>query len=1114
MTSVHTSDRQENLEQILAEYLETVDAGTPLSSEDVIGKHPEWADELSAFFLAQDEVTQAASDHDDDYDSGIGRVNGSSGGTTAHNGTHPKVGYFGDFRLISEIARGGMGVVYKARQENLQRVVALKMILTGQIASPRDVQRFRQEAEAAACLQHQNIVPIFEVGHHNGQHYFSMGYVDGPSLATIVKEGPLPPREAAAIVEQVAGAIAYAHERGVIHRDLKPANILLDRVPDGSAQNRSHAITLSGSINHAKRAGQYVPKVTDFGLAKIVQGDHGLTGTGDIIGTPSYIPPEQAAGQVDGLEPSVDVYSIGAILYCLLTGRPPFYAATVMETLVQVLDQEPIAPRLLNPLVPRDLETICVKCLQKERRHRYGSAQQLIDELRRFQNGEPIEARPVNSLERSWRWCRRNPVVSSLVSIVALLLLLGTIVSTSFAINADRNATIARQLASDKDTLALIAEQKAAEAASSERLRSKELYVARMNLVQRAWEQERVPRMLELLTSLVPTDADETDLRGFEWRYWWDLLHSDEITIDAGGRVHSIDCSPDGRTLAVGSHEFTLWDIRSGQLLHRLDDRMCRSVAVSPDGRLVAACFERQVIVFAVESGEIVHELNGQAEIVFCVAFHPDGNRLVSGGGDADNPQNTGSGELIVWDLDAGEPLVSIKELPSALVSLAFDPDGSHLAAGNLGGIITQWDTVNWVRTKSWKAGSVNSTISGLSFSVDGRQIVSSGWHSKLWGDQVGTLEGRGGAVSDAEFHPDGRHVFGGLESGTVCLWDLPSKELVRQWQGHTARITSVSTGAQGDRIVSAAKDGGIKVWDPSINQNRRRLKAPKYVSQVRFSPDSQWLACAEGKELEPDRPGVVLLWNLAEGQRRATLRGSQSGVFGVAFDPIDGRSLATAGADGSVLLWDRDSASVIEQFADLESPVRGIDFHPDGVRIATAEESGCVSIWNRQTHDLEREFALTGGRTQHVRFSPSGQYLAALSKRRIAVWDVLTGAEVSHVVMENSHALAIGPDSRIIAATDGRELGLWNLSSGENQFRLTAHNRSCKAVVVAPDGRTVATGGLDGTLKLWSAETGEQLLVFSDVGQLTTVAFSPDGTRLAAAGQASDVVVFTALAP
>jgi serine/threonine-protein kinase len=275
---------------------------------------------------------------------------------------------FGDYELLEEVGRGGMGVVYKARQASLARTVAIKMILRGPWASVADLARFRAEAESAARLEHAHIVPVYEVGECDGQAYFSMKYVEGRTLAQLVAEGPLPPRQAAESMIAICRAVHHAHQQGVLHRDLKPSNVLLDR--DGR------------------------PHVTDFGLAKRVQGGASLTQTGAILGTPSYMAPEQAAGSRGVLSPASDVYSLGAVLYELLTGRPPFQAASPVDTILLVLEQDLVPPRLLNPNVDRELEMICVKCLQKPAELRYATAAQVADDLEAFLRSEPVSARP------------------------------------------------------------------------------------------------------------------------------------------------------------------------------------------------------------------------------------------------------------------------------------------------------------------------------------------------------------------------------------------------------------------------------------------------------------------------------------------------------------------------------------------------------------------------------------------------------------------------------------------------------------------------------------------------------------------------------------------------
>ncbi len=379
MSSADEQQDDPRFEEALAEYLRRIDRGEHVDQAQFIAEHAEFADALREYFETAERVERMAAPPDETLD--------SDSPPTASSPPLDVIRYFGDYELLEEIGRGGMGVVYRARQVTLKRIVALKMILAGQLASDDDVKRFHTEAEAAANLQHPGIVPIFEIGLHEGQHYFSMGFVDGESLARKVAEGPLPPREAAQIIEQVTRAIAYAHEHGVIHRDLKPGNVLIDR--DGQ------------------------PHIADFGLAKRIEDDSDLTRTGQIVGTPSYMSPEQASGSLDEIGPTADVHSLGAILYTLIVGRPPFQSANVRDTLNQVKTQEPVSPRQLNAAVPRDLETICLKCLEKERHRRYASAEELADDLRRVINNEPIKAKPVSRFEKTWLWCKRTPAAAA-----------------------------------------------------------------------------------------------------------------------------------------------------------------------------------------------------------------------------------------------------------------------------------------------------------------------------------------------------------------------------------------------------------------------------------------------------------------------------------------------------------------------------------------------------------------------------------------------------------------------------------------------------------------------------------------------------------------------------
>jgi serine/threonine-protein kinase len=432
---VQPDDRERQLDEVIAGYLEALEAGTAPDRHSLLQRYPHLAGDLAAFFA--DEAC---------FDGLVAPLKVSPSTPRLGHTSTPSVRAepapaalgrdFGDYELLEEAARGGMGIVYKARQRSLNRVVALKVIRDGEWAAPQDVQRFRLEAEAVAQLDHPNIVPVYEVGERRlaadgpPVHYFSMKWIDGGTLAALLASGRWSAatrdgqRAAARLLAQAARAVHYAHQRGILHRDLKPANILL----------QAHG---------SQPAGLEQPYVTDFGLAKRVSVDDRLTQTGMAVGTPSYMAPEQAAPDKhrgSGLTMAADVYSLGAILYEMLTGRPPFRGQTMLDTLRAVLEREPERPRALTPALDRDLETICLKCLQKDPARRYASAAALADDLDRFLAGEPIQARPVGRAERLWRWCRRNPMLAATSLLAALALPAALVLLAVVAVNEARHA--------------------------------------------------------------------------------------------------------------------------------------------------------------------------------------------------------------------------------------------------------------------------------------------------------------------------------------------------------------------------------------------------------------------------------------------------------------------------------------------------------------------------------------------------------------------------------------------------------------------------------------------------------------------------------------------------
>ncbi len=408
-------------QSILATCLEKLEQGEPLDREELVARHPQYASGLREFLDDHELLRRLAREAKSEQAAVTAAIEPTIAGGSSPLGVAigETIQYVGEYRILGEIARGGMGVVFKARQRQLKRIVALKMILAGRLANEADVQRFQREAQAAARLQHPNIVPVHEVGEYEGHHYFTMDYVAGLNLAEVIRDEALSATRAAKIVKTLAEATHYAHEQDTLHRDLKPANVILD------ANDQPH--------------------ITDFGLAKIAtdnkdeSGDD-LTATGQVLGTPSYMSPEQAEGKQHLLGPATDTYALGAILYACLTGRAPFVADSPVDTLLQVVRNEPASPRLLNPSVPKDLETICLKCLAKEPHRRYGQARLLADDLARFLDGRPVLARPIGRSAMFARWCKRNPVVATLATTAAVLLIVGTVVSSYFAVRANMAA--------------------------------------------------------------------------------------------------------------------------------------------------------------------------------------------------------------------------------------------------------------------------------------------------------------------------------------------------------------------------------------------------------------------------------------------------------------------------------------------------------------------------------------------------------------------------------------------------------------------------------------------------------------------------------------------------
>jgi WD40 repeat protein len=960
-----------------------------------------------------------------------------------------------------------MGVVYRARQTSLERIVALKMILAGPFASKQIIQRFRGEVTTAALLQHPNIVAIHEVGIHDGRHYFSMDYVEGQNLSQLVGTRPLSPAKAARYVKLVAEAIDHAHQQGVLHRDLKPSNVLVD----ASDQ----------------------PRITDFGLAKRLEGDSSLTATGQVLGSPNFMPPEQASSQRGKVGRHSDVYGLGAILYHLLTARPPFQAESFESIIHQVLNVEPVSPRLLNSSVPPDLETICVKCLQKEPSRRYQSAQELADELGRFLRHEPIQARPVSRAERTWRWCRRNPAIAGLAAATIGLLLTIAIDSPIHAFQINR-----------------------------ERLRAEEnLYFADMHGAETALADGDLGRARELVEAHRPRPG-QIDLRDFEWRLLWQRCRGDDLYALRGysNPLNGLRFSPDGDTLVTRTvdNHLKVWDLvtrterftitnvttlggftadgqefafgtgdRSVKFCEASTGRTLRSlektgdlVALLADGKSVATTAEKFVVkIWDIASGRETYVLPGKGGINLWgpefgagVVITPDGKKLAISNGFT----NGWAMGLTLWDLATSKILNGSldKREGIPLTFLQVSPDGKVLATGGFDGLVRFWDMAT--------------------------------------GDELRPpLQAHSESVVSAAFSADGQVLATASLDQTIKLWEFATRHELGTLKGHDSGVWSAAFSADGRRLASGGLDQTVRLWNTARRPVKRAL-SDLPDGPVVWSPDSKLLAGYSQDQ-------TVRLWDAATVETRAVLPGACAVLaFG-----DHGKAVVTTVADGSLNYYDVATGKVTREGPKaLTTEWNSMVVSPDGRTVALTGESPIIQLWDIGSGKINR---LTGGtRTpKTVAFSSDGQTLISGSLAGILdIWDVARSQCVASIAAHSARvaSVAISPDGAMAASgSTDTTIKLWNLKTGRWLATLKGHKRPVWVVAFSPDGQTLASGSGDHSVRLWNVPGRREAAILriftsSNLGvpeEITSLNFSPDGNTLAAVSHRGILKLFRA---
>jgi serine/threonine protein kinase/WD40 repeat protein len=1000
----------------------------------------------------------------------------------------------GAYDQLELLGHGGMGVVYRARHVKLNRIVALKMIRSGELASTKEVERFRTEAEAAALLDHPNIVPIYDVDEHHGLPYFSMKLIDGPSLAEALANGQWPRdrpecfRQAVQHVATVARAVHHAHQRGVLHRDLKPGNILF-----------------------LHQAGSLVPMVADFGLAKRMAAGGDLTHTGTIVGTPAYMAPEQALAS-KSVSTAADVYSLGAILYEVLTGRPPFRGESTLEVLRQVIEQEPVRPSALQPGLPRDLETICLRCLHKEPEKRYPSAEALAEDLSCWLTGEPISARPVGRLERSWRWCRRNPFVAGLLATVVILLVLGTAISTSLALLAMHRAEQAEQAQREAEEKRLLAHHATARASLASALPGQqfESLAALAQAAELVRHLNKPPSELEELRRLAISALALPDVRlEKHWdnganassyhpfdellqRYAWSdekgnvsvYRFADDVVIArlAGhGRQATVafgrgDCASSVVVYAPADRTLTLWDLPSGVTteLARLPVDDLVDLLTTWDGQqLVTLHRDRGVNVFELPSGRHRPTVRfgkwttpGLATITRCeCAMHPFRHQLaITMRPESDSQQ----GVVRIIDLDQGTVVTELQRATEGAAStVSWCPDGRSLAVGYERSVAL-WD----VPTQQVLQPSLDHAGGDLCSAVNHTGDLLVSWSSrsgnqKMWHPLTfrPVMRAPSPWVFCREPTRDGR-LWGWAWSGEGAPRDLwvihpahACRTFVRGPRGAPVGEYRMNAIHPEGRLAAVGTSTGVTLLDLATGVDVGHLDLGHNWG-VAFDPSSGDLVTFGEKGLFRwpihKVPGPTEQWRL--GPHVPLPIEGAPGDHAVRISS-DGKTLAVALGERAIVLHTGSTdRSVV--LAPLEDVRQDIALSPDGQWVATGRDDGNggdIRIWRASDGQLVKSFGIAQG--MRVGFSPNGDWLVGNDRSRYYFWRVGSWEE--------------GPQCRVPYAF------------GELAF--------------SPNSRLMALERGDGAVRLVETATGRELAVLEDPqqGRSSQATFSPDGTRL-----------------
>lgn len=1039
------------------------------------------------------------------------------------------------YDIIEELGRGAMGVVYKARQVGLNRLVALKVVRSGAHASEQQRSRFQIEAAALARLRHPHIVQIHEVGEHQGLPYFAMEFLPGGTLARQLRGQPLPPEEAARMVATLARAVQHAHEAGVVHRDLKPTNVLLGA--DGTA------------------------RIADFGLAKHLDAAQGPTCTGTVLGTPSYMAPEQAAGRTHDIGPAADVYSLGAVLYELVTGRPPFKAANPTETIVQVLSEEPVPPSFLQARLPQPLEIICLKCLAKDPARRYASAGALADDLERFLSGEPIQAKPVSMPMRALLWARRRPAPAALL-VLGVLMVLGVLIGLVWFARHEQQRRQEVVALGDK---AEDARQEAARAlADAQRLTNQEIEArglaeTQLQAATRA-RRESLRKFAELclergrdLCESQPADirlgmvwmarggayaAEEPDLRricGLNIAGWLRRFTPSMRLCLEHDHVNVAAFSPDGKRIATGRKAYedendqrkgslAIHDAPSGRRLVFVElNQLASAVAWSKDGRHVAVGTGTGTrenwnkggpgAVRVVDSvrGEQIGPVLAHPRTVRSVAFHPDGKRLLTGSQDS---------KARLWNLPEGK-LVKELKLGAPVVAVGFTPDGKHFITvangtgpnGKPAGQVQTWDAT-LDEPQQERSFFTSNEAHAAELTPDSRAVLVGDYTLGVWntdltsaafGKPIGKLVGNGrwgvALSSDGSLMATCGNDWQARVFQTANGQQIGQTLLMHGW------AYCVAFSPDGKTLLTGDNDGAA-LWDVTLPQPPQAELQAERVHTLAFSPDHTRVAASLDRN-------QVQLFDVRTGQALGPPLQHPTGTPRLALGP-DNKTLVTACFDRQVRVWDAVAGQLIfPKPWSHGSEVDVVALSADGKLAVSGCRDGKAQVWDMVTGKAVGPNLVCGADVTAAAFSPDSQHVVlgdlGFQVRRWQVGEDQPRGRPVRLTGRPTVLAVSGDGRRVLVGTTGDNVArLVDVETGQPVGPLLLHKDAVLAVAFSPDEKMMATGSAsrDGTARLWDTATGKALgPPIRHRGHVPAVAFSRDGTVLWTTGTDRQVV-------